>query len=71
MITANRNRRGADSLEAVNQSENQPDSLPVITIADQDRVLQDRLYAEKVAESLLDYLMRIDEVRGAGRLYVP
>ena len=53
------------------QSENQPDSLPVITIADQDRVLQDRLYAEKVAESLLDYLLRIDQVRGAGRLYVP
>ena len=71
LITANRNRRGADSLEAVIQSENQPDSLPVITIADQDRVLQDRLYAEKVAESLLDFLIRIDEVRGAGRLYVP
>ncbi|MGC8641112.1 MAG: hypothetical protein ACP5XB_14700 [Isosphaeraceae bacterium] len=27
--------------------------------------------AEKVAERLLDYLMRIDEVRGAGRIYVP
>jgi hypothetical protein len=34
-------------------------------------VLRDRVYAEKVAESLLDYLLRIDEVRGAGRLYVP
>ena len=37
----------------------------------QDRVLRDRAYAEKVAVRLLDYLMRIDEVRGAGRLYVP
>jgi hypothetical protein len=35
----------------------------VITIADANRVLRDRLYAEKVAERLLDYLMRIDEVR--------
>jgi hypothetical protein len=34
-------------------------------------VLKDRLYAEKVAERLLDYLMRIDDFRGAGRLYVP
>ncbi len=43
----------------------------MITIADTDRVLEDRLYAEAVAEQLLDYLLRIDEVRGAGRLYVP
>ena len=71
LITGNRNKRGPDSLEAVIQAENQPDSLPVITIADANRVLQDRVYAEKVAESLLDYLLRIDEVRGAGRLYVP
>ena len=70
-ITANRNKRGPDSLEAVIQSENQPDSLPVVTLANADRVLQDRLYAEAVAERLLDYLMRIDECRGVGRLYVP
>jgi hypothetical protein len=71
LITGNRNDDGADSLEATIRNENQPDSLPVITIADADRVLHDRLYAEKVAESLLDYLLRIDEIRGAGRLYVP
>ena len=53
------------------QKENQPVSLPVVTISDQDRVLQDRIYAEKVAVKLLEYLIRIDEVRGAGRLYVP
>jgi hypothetical protein len=71
LITGNRNKHGADSLEATIQSENQPDSLPVITIADLDRVVWDRLYAETVAERLLDYLMRIDEVRGVGRIYVP
>ena len=49
LITGNRNDDGADSLEATIRNENQPDSLPVITIADADRVLQDRLYAEKVA----------------------
>ena len=71
LVTGNRNRRGPDSLEAVIQDENQPDSLPVITLADADRVLRDRLYAERVAEGLFDYLIRIDEVRGTGRIYVP
>jgi hypothetical protein len=71
LITGNRNDDGPDSLEAVIRDENQPDSLPVVTISDPDRVLQDRLYAESVAERLLDYLMRIDEVRGVGRIYVP
>ncbi len=71
LITGNRNRRGPNSLEAVIQNENHPDSLPVMTIAHATRVLQDRLYAERVAERSLDYLMRIDEVRGTGRIYVP
>ena len=71
LITGNRNDDGPDSLEATIRNENQPESLPVITIGDADRVLRDRLYAEKVAERLLDYLMRIDEVRGTGRIYVP
>jgi hypothetical protein len=71
LITGNRNKDGQDSLEAVIRDENQPDSLPVITIADTERVLQDWAYAEQVAERVLDYLMRIDEVRGTGRLYVP
>ena len=71
MITGNRNDDGADSLEATIRNENQPDSPPVITFGDADRVLRDRVYAEQVAERLLDYLMRIDEVRGTGRIYVP
>jgi hypothetical protein len=71
LITGNRNDDVPDSLEATIRAENESSSLPVITIADADRVLRDRLYAEKVAESLLDYLIRIDEFRGAGRLYVP
>jgi hypothetical protein len=71
LITANRNEEGPDSLEATIRNENQPDSLPVVTIANARRVLSDRAYAERVAESLLDYLMRIDEYRGTGRLYVP
>jgi hypothetical protein len=58
-------------LEAVIRDENQPDSLPVITISRPKRLLQDRHYAELVAERIPDYLIRIDEVRGTGRIYAP
>jgi len=49
LIAGNRNDDGPDSLEAVIRDENQPDSLPVVTIANPDRMLNDRLYAEEVA----------------------
>jgi hypothetical protein len=71
LITGNRNKEGPDSLEAVIRDQNREDSLPVITIADTERVLRDGAYAERVAVNLLDYLMRIDEVLGTGRIYVP
>ena len=70
LITGNRNS-AARFFAGVIQNENGPDSLPVVTIANVSRVLRDRSYAEKVAERLLDYLMRIDDFRGAGRIYVP
>jgi hypothetical protein len=71
LLTGNRNNDGPDSLEAKIRNENQPDSLPVITIGDTDRVLNDRLYAEKVAERFLEKLIAIDDFRGTGRLNVP
>jgi hypothetical protein len=71
LITANRNDDTPDSLEATIRSENQPDSLPVVTIANPTRVMRDRDYAVAVAIRLLDYLILIDSYRGTGRLYVP
>ena len=71
LVTGNRNQDRSDSLEAVIRSENQPDSLPVVTLANLGRLARDRSYAEQTAARLLDYLMRIDEVRGTGRLYIP
>ena len=46
-------------------------SLPVFTLANEQRVLRDRLYAEAVADRLLEFLFDIDSYRGTGRLYVP
>ena len=47
------------------------DHLPVLTIADPDRVMIDRDYAEDVSARVLEYLIDLDKLRGAGRLYVP
>jgi hypothetical protein len=71
LITANRNDEGPHSLEATIRNQNRDDSLPVFTLADANRIMMDRAYARRVAESLLDYLSFIERVRGAGRLYVP
>lgn len=70
-ITANRNHDGEDSLESAIRRFNRDDSLPVITIANADRVLNERSYAEKVAVRLIDYLIEVDQYRGAGRVYAP
>jgi hypothetical protein len=71
LITDNRNKNSLESLEATIRQYNQPDSLPVFTISDITAFGASRTYAEKVLEDLYDYLMRIDEVRGTGRLYLP
>jgi hypothetical protein len=71
LITDNRNLESEDSLEAVIRRNNTPGSLPVFTIADMSEFRMSGLYVDRVAEALLDYLLRIDDVRGAGRLYLP
>lgn len=41
--------------------------LPVITLANVERIRREREYASQVADQLLD----IDNFRGAGRLFAP
>lgn len=71
LVTDNRNQKSPDSLEATIRRCNHPDSLPVFTIGDSDKFANDRAYADRVLQKLYDYLIRIDEVRGTGRLYLP
>lgn len=71
LLTANRNRRSDDSLEATIRREGTPDSLPVFTFADADRVYQSAAYLDEVVESLVNYLLDEANYRGAGRLYLP
>ncbi len=71
LITDNRNEKTADSLEATIRTFNRPDCLPVFTISDFDKFRDDRTYADRVVEMLYDCLIRIDDLRGTGRLYLP
>lgn len=71
LVTANRNDEGPESLEATIQQHNTPQSLPVFTLANDQRVLRDITYAEQVADRLLEALFDIDSYRGTGRIYLP
>jgi hypothetical protein len=71
LVTANRNDDGPESLEATIQQQNTAQSLPVFTLANDQRVLRDRPYAERVADRLLEALFDIDSYLGTGRIYLP
>src|SRR5262245_39500135 len=71
LITDNRNLDSPDSLEAVIRTHTEPNSLPVLTIGDLIKFQESRAYADRVLERLYEYLLRIDELRGVGRLYLP
>ena len=71
LVTGNRNADGEESLEVAITHFGTPASLPVLTIADPDRLMRDRDYAERVAAQLLEYLLDLENLRGTGRLYVP
>lgn len=71
LLTNNRNDDGSDSLEATIRFLNTPQSLPVFTIGDADRTLTDHAYADQVIDRLFRYLLELDNVRGAGWLYLP
>ena len=71
LITDNRNDDAPDSLSAAIRNFNTSSSLPVFTIADLDRFGTSRDYDERVLVALYDYLFRIDDMRGTGRLLLP
>ncbi len=71
LLTANRNLDSDDALEATIRREGTPDSLPVFTFADADRIYQSAGYLDEVVETLLEYLLEEATYRGAGRLFLP
>lgn len=71
LVTGNRNAAGPDSLEVAIRMGGTADSLPVLTLANRDRLMRDRSYAEDVAGRLIEIMMEIDRHRGTGRMYLP
>lgn len=71
LITGNRNDDGPDSLENTIRTRTTPQSLPVFTIGDVDRILTDGEYAAEVVWSLFEYLFDLDGLLWTGRLYLP
>jgi hypothetical protein len=70
LLTANRNAQGEDSLEQVMRQENQPTSLPILTIGDPDRINEFE-YRERSLEKLVEIVIDIQDYLGAGRLFIP
>ena len=71
LLTANRSMKGKDSLEQVMREENTSASLPVITIGNADRLLNDFEYRGQCVESLIEIVLDIDGYRGARRVFIP
>jgi hypothetical protein len=70
LLTANRSMKGKDSLEQVIREENTSESLPVITVSNADRLLNDSEYRDRCVESLIEIVLDIDTYLGARR-FIP
>ena len=71
LITDNRNQDSEESLESAIREHNSPTALPVFTVGKLTRLRKNKKYAQTVVERMYGYLLDIDRVRGAGRLYLP
>jgi hypothetical protein len=70
LLTGNRNAKSQDSLEQVMRQENTPISLPIITIANPERV-NEYNYREMCVEKLVEIVIDIQDYMGTGRLFIP
>lgn len=70
LLTNNRNMKEADSLEQTIRDENQPDSLPILTIGAIER-LQGRHYRERCATRIVEIVIELENHLGRGRVYIP
>ncbi|MGB3264599.1 MAG: ACP S-malonyltransferase [Microcoleus sp.] len=71
LLTANRSMKDEDSLEQVMREENTPGSLPVVTIGNADRVLNDSIYRERCVERIVEIAIYTGNYIGARRVFIP
>lgn len=70
LLTANRSMKGEDSLEQVIREECLPSSLPVVTLANIDRIVE-REYREECVDRLIEIALYLDNYLGVSRLFIP
>lgn len=70
LLTDNRNKRGKDSLEQTLREENQPTSLPVLTVGKVERITEQE-YRSRCVTRLADILSELENYLGASRLFIP
>ena len=70
LLTANRSMKGNDSLEQVLREENNPNSLPVLTISSLAR-FDERDYRDRCVDRIVEIVLDIENYRGVGRLFIP
>jgi hypothetical protein len=70
LLTGNRRKKGADSLEQVIREESTSTSLPVITVARVNR-LDERAYREQCSSRLIEIMLDIEKYAGIGRIFIP
>jgi len=71
LLTANRSMKDEDSLEQVMRKENTPSSLPVVTIGNADRVLNDSSYRERCVDQIVEIAIYTANYMGARRIFIP
>jgi hypothetical protein len=71
LVTGNRNAEDATSLDAAVRQHRTASSLPIVTIGDMRRILQDRTYLQRATEQLLEFLTEMETHLGTGRIYIP
>ncbi|NER45591.1 MAG: ACP S-malonyltransferase [Symploca sp. SIO1A3] len=71
LLTANRSMKGENSLEQVMREENTSLALPVVTIGDSDRVLNDPDYRNRCVDRLIEIVFDLEDYRGSMRLFIP
>ncbi|MCA6516904.1 MAG: ACP S-malonyltransferase [Chitinophagaceae bacterium] len=70
LLTANRSMKGKDSLEQVIREECLPTSLPVVTFANVDRIIE-REYREECVDRLIEIALYLENYLGVSRLFIP
>lgn len=70
LLTDNRSRRGEDSLEQTIREENSTTSLPVLTIGNVARIVE-QTYREQCVIRLVEIVLDLANYLGTARLFIP